>query len=81
MLNDGTIAEIEAHDLSVHPLPFELIEGNQLAVDQLNQDLSPNEDDEHEVEPNEDDQILDMMFELLWAKLDYPNGLEVCWDS
>lgn len=65
MLNDGTVAEFEAHDLSVHPLPFELIEGNQSAVDALNQDLSPNEDDESEEEPNDDDQILDIMFETL----------------
>ncbi|MCP4854720.1 MAG: hypothetical protein GY903_09530, partial [Fuerstiella sp.] len=35
-LNDGTVARIPGHDLSVHPLPFELVSGSQSSVDALN---------------------------------------------
>ena len=36
LLSEGTVAEFAAHDLSVHPLPFELVSGNQLSVDVMN---------------------------------------------
>ena len=35
-LNDGTVARFAGHDLSVHPLPFELVSGTQTSVDALN---------------------------------------------
>ena len=65
-LNEGTIAEIEAHDLSVHPLPFELVEGSQAAVDALNNVVEEAEA-ETNAEPDEEqvDNALDVMFENL----------------
>ena len=35
-LNDGTVASFPGHDLSVHPLLFELVSGSQESVDVLN---------------------------------------------
>jgi hypothetical protein len=47
-LNDGTVASFAGHDLSVHPLPFELVSGNQASVDTLNGVASVGDDEEDE---------------------------------
>ena len=55
LLNDGTVAEFEGHDMEVHPLLFELVSGEQASVDLINEILGITEADQDEDESDDDD--------------------------
>ncbi len=54
-LNEGTVASFPGHDLSVHPLPFELVSGSQASVDALNGGGGSDEESDPDDEEIDDD--------------------------
>ncbi|MEM8668156.1 MAG: hypothetical protein AAGG48_11610 [Planctomycetota bacterium] len=54
-LSDGTIAEFEGHDFEVHPLPFQLVSGDQASVDFINEHLGLVDSDDDTDDDSDDD--------------------------